>query len=142
MKLNSKGENGESVPHFTCSFCLWVGVAVGWRGVGESFLRLWLSEEGKVSEFHQSRGYLQEAMCHFPLSLPASCYPQVVVRAQLCGRFGAKEEIKLLFKSTVRTAEQLTKTPLALGNRRAEQWGSWKGPGLFYMSPLFAVLAF
>lgn len=63
------------------------------------------------------------------LSLSPSGSPCSVV----CGRFGAKEEIKLLFESTVRTTEQLTKTPLALGNRRAEQWGSWKGPVILYV---------
>lgn len=108
---------------------------VGWHGVGESFLRPWLSEEGKVSEFHQSRSYLQEAICHFPLSWPASCYPQVEVPCSVvCGGFGEKEEIKLLFESTVRTAEQLTKAPLPLGNRRAKQWGSWKGPVILYVT--------
>lgn len=52
----------------------------------------------------------------------------------VCGRPGAKEEIKLLLKSTVRKAEQLTKALLPLGNRQAEQWGSWKGPVIFYVT--------
>lgn len=47
------------------------------------------------------------------------------------GRLGAKEEIKLLFKSTVRKAEQLTEAPLPPGNWRAEQWGGWKEPAVF-----------
>lgn len=48
----------------------------------------------------------------------------------VCGRLGAKEGIKLLFKSTVRKAEQLTKVPLPPGSWLAEQWGDWKEPAV------------
>lgn len=53
---------------------------------------------------------------------------------------GDLEQIQLLFKSTVRRAEQLTKALLPLGNRQVEQWDSWMGP--VTLSPLLTVLAF